>query len=63
MCSQLQCVSSLKTLLQQYVLTGCASSLCRTILSLAATNTAVMCSHALPAIGRTIRPRKDWLMP
>ena len=61
--SQLQCVSSLKTLLQQSVLTHCALCPGRTILSLAATNTAVMCSHALPAIGRTIRPRKDWLMP
>lgn len=35
----------------------------RSILSLAATKTAVMCSQALPAMGSTIRPRKLWLMP
>lgn len=35
----------------------------RTILSLAATKTAVMCSQALPAMGRTMRPRKGRLMP
>lgn len=35
----------------------------RSILSLAATNTAVMCSQALPAMGSTMNPRKLRLRP
>jgi hypothetical protein len=35
----------------------------RSILSLAATNTAVMCSQALPAMGSTMKPRKLRLRP
>ncbi len=35
-----------------------ATPMARSILSLTATNTAVMCSHALPAMGSTISPRK-----
>ena len=34
-----------------------ATAMARSILSLAATNTAVMCSAALPAMGSTMRPR------
>jgi hypothetical protein len=35
----------------------------RSILSFAATNTAVMCSQALPAMGSTMKPRKLRLRP
>lgn len=35
----------------------------RSILFFIATMTAVMCSHALPAIGSTMIPRKAWLRP
>ena len=40
-----------------------ATPMARSILFLAATKTAVMCSHALPAMGSTIRPKNARLMP
>ena len=40
-----------------------ATPMARSILSFAATNTAVMCSHALPAMGSTMRPRNWRPMP
>ena len=39
------------------------TAMARSILFLAATSTAVMCSHALPAMGRMIIPMKDRLRP
>ncbi len=35
----------------------------RSILFFIATNTAVTCSHAFPAIGSTMNPRNPWLSP
>ncbi len=40
-----------------------ATPMARSILFLTATNTAVMCSQAFPAMGSTMRPRKAWLSP
>lgn len=40
-----------------------ATPIARSILFLQATNTAVMCSHALPAMGSTMSPRNAWLSP
>ena len=40
-----------------------ATPMARSILSFTATNTAVMCSQALPAMGSTIKPRNSSLMP
>ena len=35
----------------------------RSILFFIATKQAVMCSHAFPAMGRTMSPRKRWFRP